>query len=69
MPLGLRPRAFTCTHVFAWSRADLGLGRHDRPRSVASTHVLCTDYPASVSHKSEGSGPLMHILHAGMNGI
>eukprot|EP00955_Chlamydomonas_euryale_P045710 353222-Chlamydomonas_euryale.AAC.3 len=27
-------------------------------------HVLCTDHPASVSHKGKRSGPLMHTLHA-----
>eukprot|EP00955_Chlamydomonas_euryale_P087357 364283-Chlamydomonas_euryale.AAC.35 len=31
-------------------RAGPGLGRHDRPRPAASTNVLCTDHPASVSH-------------------
>eukprot|EP00955_Chlamydomonas_euryale_P050499 354569-Chlamydomonas_euryale.AAC.5 len=28
----------------------LSLGRHDWPQPAPSTHVLCTDQPASVSH-------------------
>eukprot|EP00955_Chlamydomonas_euryale_P099172 365200-Chlamydomonas_euryale.AAC.7 len=42
-------------------------GRHDRPRPAASTHVLFTDHPASVSHEGKRSGPLTHILHACMH--
>eukprot|EP00955_Chlamydomonas_euryale_P023660 249832-Chlamydomonas_euryale.AAC.2 len=30
-------------------QAGLGLGRRERPRPAASTNILCTDHPASVS--------------------
>eukprot|EP00955_Chlamydomonas_euryale_P028349 298633-Chlamydomonas_euryale.AAC.3 len=45
-------------------RPAFRLGRRDRPRPAASTHVSCTDLPASVSKQGKRSGPLMHILHA-----
>eukprot|EP00955_Chlamydomonas_euryale_P093590 364793-Chlamydomonas_euryale.AAC.12 len=56
------PRPQTCMYVNAhssdiyvhacpWPRAGLGLGKRDRPRPAASTNVLCTDHPASVSHE------------------
>eukprot|EP00955_Chlamydomonas_euryale_P075100 362213-Chlamydomonas_euryale.AAC.2 len=58
------PASGTYMHACPRSWAGLGLGRHDRPRTAASTHLLCTDHPSSVSHYGKRSGPLMHILHA-----
>eukprot|EP00955_Chlamydomonas_euryale_P048047 353852-Chlamydomonas_euryale.AAC.4 len=41
--------------------ACLGLGRRDRPRPAALTHVLCKDDPAKVSHEGKREDrPLMH---------
>eukprot|EP00955_Chlamydomonas_euryale_P075847 362471-Chlamydomonas_euryale.AAC.1 len=57
------PASGIYAHACPRSQASLGLGRRDRPRPAASTHVMCTDHPASVSHKGKRSGPLMHILH------
>eukprot|EP00955_Chlamydomonas_euryale_P089445 364466-Chlamydomonas_euryale.AAC.11 len=66
MPRGRRLRD-VYGHASQRPRAGPGLGRHEWPRRAASTHVLCTDHPASVSHKGERSGPPKHILPACMS--
>eukprot|EP00955_Chlamydomonas_euryale_P096729 365028-Chlamydomonas_euryale.AAC.46 len=67
MPLGLRPRAFTCIRVLGLRPASASagvIGQDRRPRRPEP--VLCKDDPAKLSHAGKREDrPLMHTAWTG----